>query len=130
MEIYKILDQIMAEKNLKIADVARICNLPDSTVRGIKKRKQDTVALEVAFKLSKGLNVSLERLNGMPDKMTTSIRHKEIARLTRQLLDEEEDSFKNRFIAMLADFSAEEWENLEHRLEQLYNGKHHKKKDD
>jgi len=41
MEIYKILSEIMENRNLKISDIARICNLPDSTVRGIKKRKQD-----------------------------------------------------------------------------------------
>ena len=68
MEIYKILSKIMEERKLKIADVAKMCDLPDSTVRGIEKRKQDTVALEVAFKLSKGLGVSLECLNGMPEK--------------------------------------------------------------
>lgn len=49
-------------------------------------------------------------------------RHTQIARLTRQLLDEEEDSFKNRFISMLADLSVEEWEFLERRAKQLYEG--------
>lgn len=71
MEIYKILAQIMEERQLKIADVARICDLPDSTVRGIEKRKQNTIALEVAFKLANGLGVSLEYLNGMPEKKET-----------------------------------------------------------
>ena len=68
MAIYEIIEGIMAEREISIADVARICNLPDSTVRGIVRRKQDTVALEVAFKLSDGLGVSLEKLNGMPEK--------------------------------------------------------------
>lgn len=49
-------------------------------------------------------------------------RRTEIARLTRQLLNEEEDSFKNRFISMLADLSVEEWEFLEKRAKQLYEG--------
>lgn len=64
MEIYKILSNIMVERGLTIPDVARACNLSDSTVRGIVVRKQKSVALEVAFKLSSGLCVSLERLNG------------------------------------------------------------------
>ena len=75
MEIYKILEQYMRLNKLKIADVAKLCDLPDSTVRGIIKRKQKSVALEVAFKLSDGLNVSLEFLNGRPEnniKMSTS----------------------------------------------------------
>lgn len=49
-------------------------------------------------------------------------RRTEIARLTRQLLNEEEDSFKNSFISMLADLSVEEWEFLEKRAKQLYEG--------
>lgn len=49
-------------------------------------------------------------------------RRTEIARLTRQLLNEEEDSFKNRFISILADLSVEEWEFLEKRAKQLYEG--------
>ncbi len=64
MYFYEILQTIMQEKNLKIPDVARLSDLPDSTIRSIISRKNKTVALEVAFKLSKGLNVSLEELNG------------------------------------------------------------------
>ena len=69
MAIYEVLDGIMKEKGISIADIARICSLPDSTVRGIIRRKQETIALEVAFKLSDGLGVSLEKLNGMPEKI-------------------------------------------------------------
>lgn len=62
--IYEILQSIMDERGLTIAETARLCNLPDSTVRGIITRKQKSIALEVAFKLSKGLGISLEYLNG------------------------------------------------------------------
>lgn len=58
----------MAEKKMNIASIARVCGLSDGTVRSIVMRKQKNVALEVAFKLSNGLGVSLERLNGMPEK--------------------------------------------------------------
>lgn len=64
MYFYEILQSIMDEKELSIPEVARLSGLTDSTVRSILARKNKTVALEVAFKLSKGLNVSLERLNG------------------------------------------------------------------
>lgn len=60
--IYEILQSIMDERGLTIAETARLCNLPDSTVRGIITRKQKSIALEVAFKLSKGLGISLEYL--------------------------------------------------------------------
>lgn len=69
MEFYKILEEIMAEKNMSIPDVARACNLPDSTVRSIIERKTKRINLEAAFKFSNGLNVSLARLNGNEDKL-------------------------------------------------------------
>ena len=56
-------------------------------------------------------------------------RYTEIARLTKQLLDEEEDSFKNRFISMLANLNVEEWELLERKLKQLYDENYHNKKE-
>ena len=70
MDVYEVLSDIMAYEGLSIAQVAKKCGLPDSTVRGIVTRKQKTVSLDVAYKLSDGLGVSLERLNGMeePDK--------------------------------------------------------------
>lgn len=64
MHFYEILQSIMKQKNLSIPDVARLSGLPDSTIRSILSRKNKTVALEVAFKLSRGLNISLEELNG------------------------------------------------------------------
>jgi len=67
MEFYRILEKIMNEKGLTVADTARICGLKDSTVRSILTRKQQNVALEVAFKLSDGLDVSLELLDGRPE---------------------------------------------------------------
>jgi len=63
VEFYKILEGIMRERDLTVADIARISGLPDSTVRMVVTRKQKRVALDVAMKLSKGLKVSLEFLN-------------------------------------------------------------------
>ncbi len=64
MEFYKTLQAIMDEKHLNIPEVARRSGLTDSTVRSILSRKNKSVALDVAFKLSKGLDISLECLNG------------------------------------------------------------------
>lgn len=64
MDFYKTLEEIMREKNMSIPEVARACGLSDGTVRSIVVRKSQNVSLEVAFKLSAGLGVSLERLNG------------------------------------------------------------------
>ena len=72
MDFYIILEEIMTEKDMSIPDVARACGLSDSTVRSIITRKYQTVSLEVAFKLSSGLNVSLERLNGEGNRLIKS----------------------------------------------------------
>lgn len=49
-------------------------------------------------------------------------RNADIAKLTRQLLDEESDSFKNRFVSILANLDAHEWELLEKHARELYDG--------
>ena len=69
MDFYKVLEEIMSEKDMSIPDVARACGLSDGTVRSIVARKSQTVSLEVAFKLSSGLNISLERLNGEGNRL-------------------------------------------------------------
>lgn len=91
MEIYQILNELMRERQLKIAEVARLCDLPDSTVRSIIQRKQKRVGLDVAIKLSDGLGITLERLQGnhgepeeSPDHFLT-VREQEIVRKFRAL---------------------------------------------
>lgn len=58
--------------------------------------------------------------DGIGEMFLTTDRRTEIERLTKQLMSEEEDSFKNRLISVLADLSVKEWEFLELRLKQLY----------
>ena len=64
VELWQILQQAMKEREYKVADVAHICGLPDSTVRGIITRRQKSIALDVAFRLSRGLGIPLEVLAG------------------------------------------------------------------
>ena len=79
MEFHEILSLIMQEKGLSIPDVARLCGLTDSTVRSIIDRHQKKIALSVAFKLSEGLGVSLQRLNGMPEPVSPHAKQKNAA---------------------------------------------------
>lgn len=89
MEFYEILQGILDERGLNVSEAARMCGLPDGTVRSIFVRKQKNVALEVAFKLSAGLGVSLERLNGLPEKDAAKPTPEErLLALFRQLNDE------------------------------------------
>lgn len=96
MDFYKILQDIMFEKNMGIPDVARACGLSDSTVRSIIDRKAKNVTLEVAFKMQRGLNVSLERLNGEENELTPNFEDKpmdvldaQLIKLTRKLTDDQ-----------------------------------------
>ena len=56
---------------------------------------------------------------GTGDMFLPMDRNADIARLTKLLLDEESDSFKNRFISMLANLTADEWEFLERKAKEL-----------
>ncbi|WP_109091828.1 helix-turn-helix domain-containing protein [Clostridium baratii] len=64
MDFYKVLENLMKTRNLSIPEISRATGLSDSTLRSIISRKTKNISLEVAFKLSQGLNVSLEELNG------------------------------------------------------------------
>jgi transcriptional regulator with XRE-family HTH domain len=56
---------------------------------------------------------------GVGEMFLPSDRNTDIAKLTKQLLNEESDSFKNRFISMLANLSVDEWEFLERKATEL-----------
>lgn len=56
---------------------------------------------------------------GKGDMFLPLDRNADIARLTKLLLNEESDSFKNRFFSMLANLSVEEWEFLERKAMEL-----------
>lgn len=90
MDFYSILRQILEEKGLSIAEAARVCGVPDSTLRSIINRKNQTVALDVAMRISLGLGVSLERLNGIEGG-------KEITQRTKCKLQPEEEKLLSSF---------------------------------
>lgn len=57
--------------------------------------------------------------DGVGDMFLPADRNADIAKLTKQLLNEENDSFKNRFVSMLANLTVEEWEFLERKANEL-----------
>lgn len=61
MAFYEILERIMAERGLCVAEFARMAGLPDSTIRSILTRRSKTVALDVAAKISKSLDIPMDQ---------------------------------------------------------------------
>lgn len=70
--------------------------------------------------ICKTFNVSEAWLRtGEGDMFIELNRQAQIASLTKQLLDEEEDSFKNRLISVLANLTESQWETLAEIAEKL-----------
>lgn len=105
MDFYKILQSIMDEKNLNVSDVARLSGLSDSTIRSILSRKNKTVALEVAFKLSNGLDVTIEELNGEPkNNKKSNIQKEETEAFQNTSLSKKQIEFFNIFNQLAPEF--------------------------
>lgn len=76
---------------------------------------------QTIFSICREFNVNESWLrNGIGDMFLSTNRNANLAKLTKQLLNEESDSFKNRFVSMLANLSIEEWELLEKKAKELY----------
>lgn len=74
MDFYVFLKSIMNKRGLSIPDIARFSGLSDSTLRSAIDRKQKRVALDVALKLSAGLNIPVEMIDGGPMAARTALQ--------------------------------------------------------
>lgn len=80
----------------------------------------NTPSTAVVSLICREFNVNEDWLrNGNGEMFLPVDRNADIAKLTKQLLNEETDSFKNRFVSMLANLSTEEWEFLEKKAKEL-----------
>ena len=74
----------------------------------------------IIFSICREFNVSDEWLRtGNGEMFVKQTRNEEMAKLTKLLLNEEEDSFKNRLISVLANLTEDQWELLADIAEKL-----------
>lgn len=86
---------------------------------------KNNITEQVFKSICREFNVNEEWLRtGEGDMFLELDRHKEIADFTLQLLKEEDDSFKNRLISVLANLTIDEWELLENIAKNIHKGKH------
>ena len=102
MYFYEILQEILDEKGMSIPEAARACGLPDGTIRSMIVRKNKSVTIEVAFKLARGLGVSLERLNGISEKEAPPLK----------LSTDASRSAYERLMNLIGLLTDEEWEKI------------------
>lgn len=84
------------------------------------EKQQVRLTDQMAKSICREFDVNEEWLRtGVGDMFLPTNRSADIAKLTKELLNEEDDSFKNRFVSMLAHLSVEEWEFLEQKAKEL-----------
>lgn len=126
--------------NERLKNLRKALNLTQQKFANILGVKRNTVGQwecginaitdQVVISICREFNVNEDWLrNGTGDMFLATNRNADIARLTKQLLNEENDSFKNKFISILANLTVEEWEFLEKKAKELCGVENEKNKE-
>jgi transcriptional regulator with XRE-family HTH domain len=110
---------IRKEKKLSQEKFAEELNLSRNFINQVesgKKMPSERTIKDICLKF--GVNEEWLR-TGEGEMLLPMDRETELAKLTVDLFMEESDSFKSRFISMLARMSDEEWSMLENMVEKL-----------
>ena len=119
MDIYSRISKVRAVSKESQEKFALRLGLSRNFINQVENKKKN-VSDRTILDICREYHVNEEWLrNGTGEMFLPSDRKSDIAKLTKQLLDEEDDSFKNRFVSMLANLSVEEWEFLEKRAREL-----------
>ena len=109
----KRIKQLRKELGLTQQELADKIGIKTTTIATYESGRNTPIDAVISL-ICREFNVNEEWLReGSGDMFRSNDRYSDIARLTSQLLNEESDSFKNRFISMLARLNSDEWEFLE-----------------
>lgn len=119
MDIYDRISKVRAASKESQEKFASRLGLSRNFINQVENKKKN-VSDRTIIDICKEFNVSEDWLRtGTGEMFLPTDRNADIARLTKQLLNEESDSFKNRFVTMLSNLSVEEWEFLEKKAREL-----------
>lgn len=111
MTINERVKILRKELKLNQADFAKKICLTESAVCNYENNRR-TLSEQTIKLICKEFDVNENWLRTGEGEMFKIDRETEIAKLTKQLLKEEETSFKNRLVSVLANLKEQEWETL------------------
>ena len=113
------ITQIRKSININQEEFALRLNLSRSFINQVEKGKKN-ISERTILDICREFNVNEEWLRTGEGEMFAPIaQEQELASLTAKLLTESNDSFKNRFVSLLAKMTDEQWEMLENMVEML-----------
>ena len=126
--LHEQLKKLRKTLDLTQEEFANCLSVSRSTVATYEVGKSNPSDAAISL-ICREFNVNEDWLrNGIGDMFLPTDQNTDIAKLTKQLSNEEKDSFKNRVVSMLANLPIEEWEFLEKRTKELCEGNIARKK--
>lgn len=117
--MHERLKRLRKSLDLTQQEFANKIGMKRNTVANYETHRNEPSAAVVSL-ICREFNVNEDWLRtGNGDMILPVDRNTEISKLTQQLLNEESNSFKNRFVSMLANLTVDEWEFLEDKAKEL-----------
>ena len=113
------IKKIRKELDLTQQEFADRLNVGRNNIAGYETGKRSPSDAVISL-ICREFNINADWLRtGQGDMFMKQSRNEQMAKLTKRLLNEEEDSFKNRLIAVLANLTEEQWQVLADISEEL-----------
>lgn len=115
----KRIEMVRKDKGLSRAAFGEIIGVSGDVINNLERGRVE-IKEHMIILISEKFNVNEEWLRtGEGEMYLPDSRDNDLARLTADLLTEESDSFKNRFVSLLARMTDDEWLLLEKLVDRL-----------